>query len=478
MSFVYDLYVDNKLNVAGDATIEGNLHVHGTTTSVSTENLNVKDRHVYLNDGYTSVSGETGGVIVNYLPTATNDTVAGSGFTTATTVATTGASTFAVGDIVQVSFATPETYTGEKANFGVYEVVTHATNVLTISNASDFCQSAFTLDTTTGATITKINVSIMQTSATGNWQTTNGATTTDLSNNLKTVLLSGDATSNSALTLTNNNNQLTFDHSEAAGDVNTVIVDVQGPAETTATYTMLDLGAGVTAANFVMSEGVQTLNGNYTIGSAAGTLVFQDSNQSHNYTIGVGDLTADSTYSLPSKDGAHTFVVADASGQLLEGDGAVGAPTYSFANDTDSGMYHDGSDSVNIAYGGSSILEVTASGIVVNGSITYTSAIVESVKAWAGAGAHAMTVTGVGSERVHYVTHTASASITLPSVDASKDGLKFTIINLLDADNDLTINRSDADTIDNEELTSLVLKKRNQRVTLQYVDAVTNWYIV
>lgn len=478
MSFVYDLYVDNKLNVAGNATIDGDLFVHGTTTSVNTENLNVKDRHVYLNDGYTTVAGKTGGLVVNYLPTATTDTVAGAGFTAATTVATTGAAVFAAGDMVQVSSSTPETYTGEKVNFGIYEVVSHAANVLTITASSDFAQTSFTVDTTTGANITKINVSIMQTSATGDWQTTSGATSTDLATNLKTILRSGGATSNATLNLTADANQISFDHSEAGGGSNTSIISSVSPTEASATYTLLDLGAGVTAANFVMSEGAQTLNGDYTIGSTTGSLIFEDSDQSHSYTIAAGGLTANSTYTLPSLDGAHTFVVSnDTTGQLSQADGLVDGPTYSFANDPDSGMYYDGTDSVNIAFGGSDILEVTAGGIIVNGSITSTSASIESVKVWTGAGAHAITLTGAGSEPVHTVEHTTVASITLPSVAVAQNGIKFTIYSFLDSDADLTINTSDADIFDNGTGT-ISFKRTNQHATFQYIDAETKWIIV
>lgn len=470
MSFVYDLYVDNNLNVVGDTNIEGNLYVHGTTTSVNTDNLNVKDRHIYLNDGHTNVSTETGGIVVNYLPTATNDTVNGN-FTT-TTVVTTGSATFAAGDIIQVSFPTPNTYTGERANFGIFEVATHVTTTLTISTSSDFAQTAFVADTVTGATITKVNITIMQASASGAWETTTGATATELTTNIKTVLLSGDSTSNAALTLTDTTNQLTFDPSGGTFDTT---ISAPEPGQNSV-ITIPD--SGNATASFVLTEGTQILNGSYTI-DQTGSLVFEDTTGDHTYTIGVGELTANSTYSLPALDGAHTFVMsADSDGQILQANGAVGAPTYSFTNDTDSGIYHDGADSVNIAYGGSSILEVTATGIVVNGSITSTGAVVESVKDWAGAGAHVMTVSGTGSERVHYVTHTTAASITLPSVAAAQDGIKFTIINLLDANNDLTINRSDTDTLDNGVLTSLVLRKRHQRLTLQYIDAVSNWYIV
>jgi len=80
MSFVRDLYVDNNCQISGNSviignstvqgnsTIQGNLVVTGTTFSVDSTNVNVKDRHLLLNKDYVTVVGKTGGVMVNYLP--------------------------------------------------------------------------------------------------------------------------------------------------------------------------------------------------------------------------------------------------------------------------------------------------------------------------------------------------------------------------------------------------------------------------
>jgi hypothetical protein len=154
-------------------TIKGDLAVEGTTTSVDSEVVNIADSHLYLNKDYTTAVGESGGLVVNYLPTATTDTEAAGGFTSATTVATTAATAFAAGDFVQVSGA------ANPANDGLYEVLTHAGNVLTIDSTPvhSFSQTAFTVDATgSSASFTKVTVSALQAGTDGIWEQGAGAT--------------------------------------------------------------------------------------------------------------------------------------------------------------------------------------------------------------------------------------------------------------------------------------------------------------
>lgn len=152
--------------------VVGNLLVSGTSTSVNSEIVNLADNHLYLNSGYATVAAQTGGLVVNYLPTATATTVAAGGFTAATTVATVGAATFSAGQIVQVSGAT------NPANNGIYQVVSHAANVLTISGAptEDWLQSSFTVSAGAVGAITQINVSVLRANTAGDWQVAKGLT--------------------------------------------------------------------------------------------------------------------------------------------------------------------------------------------------------------------------------------------------------------------------------------------------------------
>lgn len=159
--------------ITGNVTISQNLTVNGTTTTTHSEQVLIDDNHLYLNNAYNTVVAQTGGLVVNYLPTSTNDTVAAGGFATTSTVATTGATTFSPGDIIQVSGAT------NPSNDGIYEVLTHASNVLTINTSptEDFLQNVFVVSVGAVGTIRKVNVSVMRAGTDGLWEVAAGSTT-------------------------------------------------------------------------------------------------------------------------------------------------------------------------------------------------------------------------------------------------------------------------------------------------------------
>lgn len=162
----------NTLNVE-------NLTVDGTLTTVDVQTLSVVAAFVDTNAGYTTTTPREGGLLTNYLPTGTTATVTAGAFvagiasTSNPTVATVEASSLAADDIIQISAST--------ANDGIYEVLTHAANVLTIRGVgvtptnSTFALNQFTADASDNATITKINVGVSQFSATGDLQTGKGA---------------------------------------------------------------------------------------------------------------------------------------------------------------------------------------------------------------------------------------------------------------------------------------------------------------
>lgn len=163
-------------------TIGGDLVVTGSTVSTSSETVLIADNHLYLNNAYATVSAVTGGLVVNYLPTATNDTVATGGFTAGVaatsnpTIATTGAATFAVSDLIQIASA------NNPANNGLFEVLSHAANVLTIrgigvtATVQDFTQNQFVTDTTVAGSIRKVTVSVIRAGTDGAWETAVGST--------------------------------------------------------------------------------------------------------------------------------------------------------------------------------------------------------------------------------------------------------------------------------------------------------------
>lgn len=177
-----ELGVPITLTGGAGMTIGGSLVVNGTIVSVDTETLNVEDSHIYMNNGYTAVSGREGGIAVNYLPTATNDTVngafvAGVAGVSNPTVVTTGAATFAAGDCIQISTA------NEPGNNGLFEVQSHAANLLTLrgvgttANTFNFFQNQVTADTTVAGTITQVNVSVLQAGTDGVYEVGQGLNT-------------------------------------------------------------------------------------------------------------------------------------------------------------------------------------------------------------------------------------------------------------------------------------------------------------
>lgn len=156
----------------GDLTVPGDLNVLGTTTTTSSTNVLAADNNVLLSAGYTTTTARSGGISVNFLPTAIADTSDTGGFATTSTVATTGAATFSAGDIVMVSGAT------NVSNNGIFQVLTHAANVLTINTtpAFNFLNSAFVVDATdVTAALTKINVAVLQAGSDGEPQIAAGS---------------------------------------------------------------------------------------------------------------------------------------------------------------------------------------------------------------------------------------------------------------------------------------------------------------
>jgi hypothetical protein len=112
-----------SFQISDNATVGGDFTVDGTTVTLNTTNMDVEDTHIYLSTGYTTAAGRACGLVFNYLPTATTDTIAGTGFSSSadngganSTVVTSNGSTFSAGDIIQISGAVSET------NNGLFEV--------------------------------------------------------------------------------------------------------------------------------------------------------------------------------------------------------------------------------------------------------------------------------------------------------------------------------------------------------------------
>lgn len=195
-------------DIKGNAIVRGDLTVIGTTTTTHEESLQVGDEYIDMNFGDTTVAAATGGMVVNYLPTATTTTVATGGFTAGVPagaqpqVITTGSATFTAGDIIMISGA------ANAGNNGFCEVDSHVGTTLkikgigTTGTVEDFSHNQFTTDATVQGTITKVNVSVMRSGTDGVWETGKGATVPITYSDLSTAAAAGwtDAGTNVHLT--------------------------------------------------------------------------------------------------------------------------------------------------------------------------------------------------------------------------------------------------------------------------------------
>jgi hypothetical protein len=276
----------------GSLTITGDLTVQGTQFISDTTNIQIEDNHLYLNKGYETVSAETGGLIVNYLPTATNDTVTTGGFTAGVdgvsdpTIATTAAATFSATDLVQVTGA------ADPQNDGLYEVQGHASNVLTLKSTAfgvtdqveDFTNNQLITDPTVQGTIRKVTVSVLRAGTDGAWEQGSGSATpitfSDLATAAGVTLQSAYQTGNT-ITLSDADGDLTVTLDDAGAAADMAVLDSGGDyLRTDAANNSLDLGSAANAVDFVGSSVVMT--GNPTVNGGSGQWDFDGNVDANN----------------------------------------------------------------------------------------------------------------------------------------------------------------------------------------------------
>jgi hypothetical protein len=182
-----DAMLDQAVKVASSPTfaslrLTGDLVVEGDRFVGNYEYMLTESNYILQNMGYRTAVGVTGGRVTNYLATATVDTtvgagvfVAGVGATSDATVTTAGAATFANHDLVMFSgFA-------DKANNGLFEVLSHAANVLTVRGMltaleSEFASAQFTANAgDVGGNITKVTVTVDRIGTDGRLEVGTGA---------------------------------------------------------------------------------------------------------------------------------------------------------------------------------------------------------------------------------------------------------------------------------------------------------------
>lgn len=307
----------------GDLTVPGDLNVLGTTTTTSSTNVLAADNNVLLSAGYTTTTARSGGISVNFLPTANADTSDTGGFATTSTVATVGAATFSAGDVIMVSGAT------DVSNNGIFEVLTHAANVLTINTtpAFNFLNSAFVVDATdVTAAITQINVAVLQAGSDGEPQITAGSNVNSMvfrtlvtSERAQTkdeyLLLNADYTTTSGVAggiAVNYLPTATADTSAAGGFSSTSTIATTGAATFSAGDFVLVTGAAIGANNglyevLTHAANVLTIDTTPLFGFSGTAFVVDPDDTSASLTlVNIAVLRANSAGSFEVANGSNT----------------------------------------------------------------------------------------------------------------------------------------------------------------------------
>lgn len=161
--------------------------------AISDDAGSIPNTYLALNTEYIGTSGVTAGVVVNFQATATATTISSGQFTAGVpassnaSVITVGSSIFTANDFVQVS--------GTRLNDGFYEVLNHSATQLSIRGVGgsaafeDFTEDDF-ITTVDNGTVTKVNLSVIRASTSGNWQIGKGSVTGILFDNLVTTPIS------------------------------------------------------------------------------------------------------------------------------------------------------------------------------------------------------------------------------------------------------------------------------------------------
>jgi molybdopterin-binding protein len=325
-------------DIRGNAIVRGDLTVIGTTITTHEQSLEIGDSYIDMNYGDTAPGASTGGMVVNYNPTATNDTVAAGGFTAGVpatsnpTVATTGAAVFAAADIIQISGAT------QAANNGLFEVKTHAANVLTIQGigltgtVEDFSRNQFVTSAGAVGVIRKINVSVMRAGTDAVWEMGWGSATPIAYSDLA----SGATTT---LQIAYNNGQ-TITTAAAKGNMTingTEDLIIGGSVDvslsTTGTVTQTGAGQVTLNGNIDATNGLDVTVANLTVGGAnfsvtpAGVMTVA-STSNLNGAVNIGDAAGDNV----AMNGTITTGLYFNTGAKIIGFNTANPETLSFDN--------------------------------------------------------------------------------------------------------------------------------------------------
>lgn len=158
-----------QTTLGGDVTIQGNLEVQGTTTTVDSQ-LQTADRYILLNSDYTSDIALDAGLVMNIDPSATAFSIDDITSNVITVVAGDPSSVLSVADFILIQNP------GDVDNVGVYEVLLVDATTITIDTvpADSWSGGALVDDATTQGTVVGVRLSVIRSSAAGAMQTAHG----------------------------------------------------------------------------------------------------------------------------------------------------------------------------------------------------------------------------------------------------------------------------------------------------------------
>lgn len=307
----------DTVEFGGDVVV-GNLSVTGTKFTNSAETVLVADNHTYVNAGYTTNSAQTGGLVVNYLPTSTTDDTVGAGVFTAgsdgvsdPTVTTQGAATFSAGDLVQIS--------GSAENDGLYEVHTHSIGTLTIRSTADgvtnqvedFTDGQFVANAgDTGATITKVTVSVIRAGTDGVWESGSGSAAPLSFSDFATGTSTLQNVYEAGNTITTSPGQGNFDVSGTAA------ISLDASLASNFTVTGADLGLGTATSGTLNLIGADAINLD-----SAGQIQINSSGAG----IGIGNDNVNQAINLGTA-GTRTITLGSAAADIVASSGTLDVP--------------------------------------------------------------------------------------------------------------------------------------------------------
>ncbi len=180
-------------------------------------------------------------------------------------------------------------------------------------------------------------------------------------------------------------------------------------------------------------------------------------------------------YAATSSSAANELFRIKGSGVVQVQNGAVGAPAYSFINDTTTGFYRIGSNNIGAATNGVKRLDISDSVTGITNSLELSAGFKRSVSTIS-----VVSATLTSAQNIvlcSYETDSSNVTITLPAA-STNIGAEYTIIKTGNGGGSVIINTaSGSDFIDNASRTSVTIFSLYEKITL--ICAQSNrWYTV